>query len=198
MLLALADVVKNATDAFEAYDHTKSLELAEQFFWGFTDDYLELVKERAYNAEGKSTAAEQASAAIALRRALHTMLRLFAPFLPFATDEVWSWWQSEAGSIHRATWPAVEETLEGLDASNAGLLGLASTALFGIRKAKSDAKVSMKAAVESATLQAPAAVLPSLKSFEADLKSVAKIETLSYGEGAEIAMVDVILAEVTD
>ena len=198
MLLALADVVKNATDAFEAYDHTKSLELAEQFFWGFTDDYLELVKERAYNAEGKSTAAEQASAAIALRRALHTMLRLFAPFLPFATDEVWSWWQSETGSIHRATWPTVEETLEGLDASNAGLLGLASTALFGIRKAKSDAKVSMKAAVESATLQAPAAVLPSLKSFEADLKSVARIDTLSYGEGSEIAMIDVILAEVAD
>jgi valyl-tRNA synthetase len=196
MLLALAEVVKNATDAFEAYDHTKALELAEQFFWGFTDDYLELVKERAYNAEGKSTAAEQASAAIALRRALHTMLRLFAPFLPFATDEVWSWWQGGSGSVHRANWPTVEEAREGLDESNAGLLALASTALFGIRKAKSDAKVSMKAAVASATLQAPAELLVSLKGFEADLKSVGKIESLDYAESAEIAMVDVVLAEV--
>jgi valyl-tRNA synthetase len=92
MLLSLADVVRDATRAFENYDHTKSLELTEKFFWNFTDDYLELVKERAYG-QAEASPAAQASAAIALRQALHTMLRLFAPFLPFATEEVWGWWQ---------------------------------------------------------------------------------------------------------
>ena len=198
MLLALADVVREATVAFENYDHTKALELAEHFFWKFTDDYLELVKDRAYNANGEVSAAQQASAAITLRRALHTMLRLFAPFLPFATDEVWSWWQTDAGSIHRAPWPTAEELNEGMDGANAPLLGLASSALVGVRKAKSDAKVSMKAAVESAILEAPAAVLTSLRLLETDLKAVGRIESLGYAEGEEVAMVDVILKAIEE
>jgi valyl-tRNA synthetase len=192
MLLSLADVVRDATRAFENYDHTKSLELTEKFFWNFTDDYLELVKERAYGQADASPEA-QASAAIALRQALHTMLRLLAPFLPFATEEIWSWWQSEAGSIHRASWPTVEEVTADLDASNHGLLELASTALVGIRKAKSDAKASMKADVLSATMQAPAAVLTSIRVFERDLKGVGRIADLAYAEADEVAVVDVVL-----
>ena len=192
MLLSLADVVREATRAFENYDHTKSLELTEKFFWNFTDDYLELVKERAYGQADASPAA-QASAAIALRQALHTMLRLFAPFLPFATEEVWGWWQTDAGSIHRASWPTVEELTDGLDASNHGLLELAAIALVGIRKAKSDAKASMKAEVLSATLKAPAAVLTSIRVFEKDLKGVGRIEDLAYAEADEVAVIDVVL-----
>jgi valyl-tRNA synthetase len=121
------------------------------------------------------------------------MLRLLAPFLPFATEEIWSWWQSEAGSIHRASWPTVEEVTADLDASNHGLLELASTALVGIRKAKSDAKASMKADVLSATMQAPAAVLTSIRVFERDLKGVGRIADLAYAEADEVAVVDVVL-----
>ena len=192
MLLALADVVRDATTAFENYDHTKALELAEKFFWNFTDDYLELVKERAYG-QGGATTATQASAALALRKALHVMLRLFAPFLPYATEEVWGWWQKDAGSIHRSTWPTVAELTHGLDSANHGLMELASVALFGLRKAKSDAKASMKAEVVSATLQAPAAVLTSVRVFESDLKAVGRIAELSYAEAAEVAVTDVVL-----
>jgi valyl-tRNA synthetase len=144
------------------------------------------------------SAAKQASAAIALRTALHVMLRLFAPFLPFATEEVWGWWQKGAGSIHRASWPIVEELTEGLEKGNAGLLDLASIAVGGVRKAKSDAKASMKAAVESATIEAPASVLTSLRLLEADLKSVGKILDLAYAEGPEVAMTQIVLAEATE
>jgi valyl-tRNA synthetase len=197
LLLNLAEVVKDATKAFENYDHTKALEVAEQFFWNFTDNYLELVKERAYG-QGDYTSAEQASAAVALRKALHTMLRLFAPFLPFATDEVWSWWQTDSGSIHRAAWPKPEELTEGLDPGNLSVLELAKEALFGLRKAKSDEKVSMKAAVESATLVAPAAVLTTLRLLEADFKAVGKIADLAFEEGEEFAVKNVVLAEVEE
>ena len=197
LLLNLAEVVKDATTAFENYDHTKALEVAEQFFWNFTDNYLELVKERAYG-QGDYTPAEQASAAVALRKALHTMLRLFAPFLPFATDEVWSWWQTDAGSIHRASWPKPEDLTEGLDPSNLSVLELAKEALFGLRKAKSDEKVSMKAAVDSATLVSPAAVLTTLKLLEADSKAVGKIADLVFEEGDEFAVKNVVLAEVEE
>ena len=198
MLIALADVVKTATNAFDEYDHTKALEIAEKFFWTFTDDYLELVKERAYNADGAVTEAEQASATIALRKALHVMLRLFAPFLPFAAEEVWGWWQKTSGSIHRAAWPTVDELVTDLDLGNQGLLELASIAVSGVRKAKTDAKVSMKAAVESAVIEAPSAVLSSLRLLESDLKSVGKIETLSYTEAEELAMTQIVLSDTAN
>jgi valyl-tRNA synthetase len=124
------------------------------------------------------------------------MLRLFAPFLPYATDEVWSWWQSGAGSIHRASWPTRDEAAAGLDSANAGLLPLAQTALFHLRKAKSDAKVSMKADVLSATLVAPAAELERIRGFEADLRAVGRIQRLDWAEGTEVTFGDVVLAPV--
>src|SRR5205814_2342062 len=100
MLRRLADVVTECTRAFGNYDHSRALERAEEFFWSFCDDYLELVKARGYGERGAPGAA---SAAAALRSALSVLLRLFAPFLPYACEEAWSWWQD--GSVHRAAWP---------------------------------------------------------------------------------------------
>jgi valyl-tRNA synthetase len=195
MLLSLAEVVRDATAAFESYDHTKALEVTEGFFWKFTDDYLELVKERAYG-QGGVTEEEQASAAIALRQALHVMLRLFAPFLPYATEEVWSWWQQDAGSIHRAAWPKAEELTNSLDDTHAALLALASIAVGGVRKAKSDAQVSMRAEVQSATLKAPAAKLAAIRLLAGDLRSVGRIWEINFVEGDEVEMTDIVLAQV--
>lgn len=193
LLLNLAEVVRDATIAFENYDHTKALELAEKFFWNFTDDYLELVKERAYG-QGGFNAEEQASALVALRQALLTLLRLFAPFLPFATDEVWSWWQVGKGSIHRSSWPTPEELNQGLDSSNIDLLDLASQALFGTRKAKSDAKASMKADVVSANLVAPEEMISRLELLSPDLKAAGRINELVLVPGEELAVTEVVLA----
>ncbi len=197
LLLNLAQVVTDATAAFDAYDHTKALELTEKFFWNFTDDYLELVKERAYG-QGGFNADEQASALVALRTSLLTLLRLFAPFLPFATDEVWSWWQTNSGSIHRSSWPTAKELEAGLAATNADLLPLASQALFGTRKAKSDAKASMKADVTSAVMTAPAGVLERLEVLSRDLKAAGRIGSLTFAPADEIAVTEVVLAPAAE
>jgi valyl-tRNA synthetase len=197
LLLSLADVVSEATTAFENYDHTKALELAEKFFWNFTDNYLELVKERAYG-QGGFNEAEQASAVIALRQALLTLLRLFAPFLPFATDEVWSWWQLGQGSIHRSSWPTREELTEGLDPQYLELLELAEQALFGIRKAKSDEKASMKAELTQAVLVAPESKLSAITLLQGDLKAAGRIANLEFVAGEELSVRDVVLAPVAE
>ena len=131
-----------ATEAFEEFDHARALETAEQFFWTFCDDYLELVKERAYGAALREG---QLSAVATLRETIEVLLLLFAPFLPFATEEVWSW--THDGSVHTAAWP--EPTGSGGDLA---LLPLVSEALIGIRRAKTDAKASQKTDVVSATL----------------------------------------------
>jgi valyl-tRNA synthetase len=195
MLLSLADVVDEATTAFENYDHTKALEVTEGFFWKFTDDYLELVKERAYG-QGGATEVEQASAAVALRVALHTLLRLFAPFIPFTAEEVWSWWQQ--GSVHRASWPNAAELRADKDEANAQVLALASQAVSGIRKAKSDAKVSMKATLQSATILAPAEQLELLRLAAGDLRAVGKIWELEFAEGATVEAASIVFAEESE
>ena len=184
MLAALAEVVAGATKAFESYDHTKALELTESFFWNFTDDYLELVKERAYSQN--TDPAAQASAVSALRIALLAITKLLAPFIPFATEEAWSWWQE--GSVHRSSWPVAEDLSSFTGDQTVALLSLASQALIGIRKAKSDEKLSMKAEISSLTIEANEADIESLKHIESDLKSVGKIDEVNYKSSESLAI----------
>ncbi|MDF2709585.1 MAG: valS, partial [Nonomuraea muscovyensis] len=180
MLAALADVVEEATRAFEGYDYTRALEAAERFFWSFCDDYLELVKARAYESGPRA-----ASAHVALRRALDVQLRLFAPFLPFVTEEVWSWWRE--GSVHRAAWPAAER-----GTGDPAVLSVASEVLRQVRKAKSAAKLSMRAEVSRLTVSGPEAGLVRLA--QDDLCGAGTVEEFVLRDGPELT-VEVTLEE---
>ena len=187
LLAELDRVVATATAAFDEYDHAKALETAEQFFWTFCDDYLELVKERAY---GATTPEGQASAVLALRGALDVLLRLFAPFIPFATEEVWSWTHDD--SVHLAAWPvSTGSTTAG---QPTGLLPLVSEALIGIRRAKTDAKASQKTEVVSATISGPAL----LEQGVDDLRAVGRIATVTFVESDTVSVTDIVLAEVVE
>jgi valyl-tRNA synthetase len=181
LLTELDRVISVATEAFDNYDHARALETAEQFFWTFCDDYLELVKERAYGATSEEG---QLSAVAALRQAVDVLLRLFAPFIPYATEEVWSW--THEGSVHTAEWPAPSGSGGPVE-----LLPLMSDALVGIRRAKTDAKASQKTDVVSATLHGPALLKLALD----DLKAVGRIADLTFVEADEVALTDIILAE---
>ena len=181
MLATLDQVVRDATKAYESYDHARALEVTEAFFWTFCDDYLELVKERAYNQAD----AGQASAALALRLALSTLLRLLAPVLAFATEEAWSWF--EEGSIHTAAWP---DPL-GIDGDPA-VLAAASVALIGIRRAKTEAKASQKTPVARLVLRADDATIAALRLAEGDLKAVGRIADLELLGGWDTFAVDTV------
>ena len=173
----LANVVNEATKAFEGYDYTKALEGTEDFFWRFTDDYLELIKERSYGAQGE---AQAKSAKAALGICLSVLQRLFAPFLPFVTEEVWSWWQD--GSIHKARWPTAEELSVAAEGS-AALMPALSQVLSDVRRAKTEAQASMKAQVAELEISANKALLAHLRSCDADLVAAAHVDgAITYSE----------------
>lgn len=189
MLLALADLVDECTRVFDDYDYARALERAETFFWNFTDDYVELVKGRAY---GDDAAAD--SAKVALRLALETLLKLFAPFLPYATEEVWSWWQE--GSIHRSSWPtsaSLRDAAGGADDAAALTVTVAGDVLRLLRKAKSDAKVSMRTEITSATITDTPERLAAFELAKADVLDAGKVLAVETVAGQELS-VDATLA----
>ncbi|MBK9179369.1 MAG: valine--tRNA ligase [Acidimicrobiales bacterium] len=191
LLGLLAGLVGEATTAFEGYDYARALERTESFFWGFCDNYLELVKGRAYGAQGEAPAA---SAHAALALALSVQLRLFAPFLPFVTEEVWSWWQE--GSVHRAAWPSPDE----LAPAGAGpaadpvVLDVAVDVLAEIRRAKTEARRSMRAPVERVLVRDTARRLAALDLVAADVREAGTVADLATAV-ADTAGIDVVLAE---
>ena len=186
LLGQLAALITDATRSFDAYDYTGALESTEQFFWQFCDDYLELVKERAYGPADDSGAA---SARAALTLALDIVLRLFAPIMPYVTEEVWSWWKD--GSIHRTGWPEVSEIPA---TGNPALLSDVSAALIQIRGAKTQASVSMKTEISLAKFYASAESLGNLQAVEADLRAVGRITgEISWVESDGPVAVDVTL-----
>ena len=170
MLQRLRSVVADATAAFERYDYTGALEVSERFFWTFCDDYVELVKERAYGGQGEAAAA---SAKAALAVALSVQLRLLAPYLPFATEEVWSWWQE--GSIHRVVAGRRRTPTSRSPAQEPEVLDAVSEVLAGIRGAKSEAQVSMKTEVSKVEVTGPAARLALAERAEPDLRAAGRI-----------------------
>jgi valyl-tRNA synthetase len=151
MLLNLAGLVRFATEKLEEYDYTAALTEIEKSFWNFCDDYIELVKARRYGDFGPESAA---SANTALITALATYLRLFAPFLPFVTEEVWSWWRP--GSVHRAAWPTPAE-LEAAAGPDADIRYYveAQSATSEIRRQKSLQRLKVKDRVEVVVEGAP-------------------------------------------
>ncbi|MFD1504570.1 valine--tRNA ligase [Georgenia yuyongxinii] len=190
MLAGLADVVAAATAAFEAYDHTKALEVAETFFWTFCDDYLELVKDRAYNRDGDLPEADAASARAALAIAVDTFLRLFAPVLPFATEEVWHWYRT--GSVHQASWPTAAPLRTAAADGDPTLIDATGQALAALRKVKSEAKVSQRTTYARVRLEVPSSAVALVEQALGDLRAAGRVRgelQLVGVDGAEQATV---------
>ena len=191
LLTNLARLVRESTEDLEGYQYTRVLERTESFFWSFCDNYLELVKSRRYGDHGEGPAA---SANTALLTSLSVFLRLFAPFLPFATEEIWSWWQP--GSVHKTSWPTKEEILAvagGEDDRGVLALQLAGDILGEIRKKKSEEQRPLKTAVARIVIRAPERKLDLLPDIEQDLRAAGQIQQIDTLV-SEALQVDVELA----
>jgi valyl-tRNA synthetase len=181
LLRRLGDLVDDATRDLDGYDYARALQRTEEFFWRFCDDYLELVKGRRYGEQGPAAAA---SANSTLAASLSVLLRLFAPFLPFVTEEVWSWWK--AGSIHTSSWPTRGEldVLVADDSREARqrdqqIYDQATEVLFEVRKRRSEDKKPIKVPITGVILPDAFRSLIAIPQVEADLKSALRVKAFT-------------------
>src|SRR5688572_929341 len=175
MLQNLASLVDEATAELESYEYARALAKIEAFFWDFCDNYVEAAKSRKYGDFGADAAA---SASTAMRLALSVLLRLLAPYLAFACDEVWSW--TNAGSIHRTAWPTRAEIIRisGTDESAQKAVFHVTEALNVIRKGKVDRKISIGTPVREVVYQSTDEAIACLKLVERDLKAASRADAL--------------------
>ncbi|HKY13685.1 MAG TPA: valine--tRNA ligase [Microthrixaceae bacterium] len=192
LLGSLADLVEECSRSFEEFDYARCLERTEAFFWSFCDDYLELVKGRAYGPTDEGTEpavidgaegpdAGSASAKATLSIALSVLQRLFAPFLPFTSEEVWSWWME--GSVHRAAWPDAAELRKIAGDWDPTVLSVAGEVLREIRRAKTEAKVSMRAEVASVSVSDTTERIAALDQVADDVRDAGNASALSTEPG---------------
>jgi valyl-tRNA synthetase len=192
MLADLGALVTDATSAFDHFDYASALQHTEDFFWKFCDDYVELVKERAYQGGPPGM-----SARAALRIALSTLLRLFAPFLPYVTEEVWSWYRTEeravsgfeGKTIHRSRWPQAAD-LNGFGSHPArtdrpSVLSVAADVLGLIRKAKSEAEVSLRTEVAQVTVTDAPSRIAALQAALSDVRNAGHVTNLIARESPD-------------
>jgi valyl-tRNA synthetase len=185
LLAGLSRLIEDATAAFDQYDYARALERTETFFWAFCDNYVELVKSRAYGSLGEERAGP---ARATLLHALSVLLRLFAPFLPYVTEEVWSWWH-DAGSVHLAHWPAPPEI--GMTDGDPALWETASELLGSVRKEKTTAGVSLRAPVALVHVTASEDRLALLQAAADDLREAGAIDSLRWSSTDDPGLMDV-------
>lgn len=172
----LRETVQASTASFEAFDYSGALRAAEELFWSFCDHYLELVKHRSYQDEDT---ASRRSAIATLRLSLSVFLRLFAPFLPFVTEEVWSWrfaqGEGSQQSIHGSPWPTLEELAAIAPPDYPASYDAAVEVVSAIRGAKSEAQKSLKWPVQQLEIRGESAALKPIESVLSDVREAGRV-----------------------
>ncbi|MFT7619081.1 MAG: valyl-tRNA synthetase, partial [Planctomycetota bacterium] len=189
LIAKLKTVVQQTTDSFEKFDYAAALQSAEESFWQFCDHYVELVKTRSY-ADEDSPLRRSALAALQLGLSVH--LRLLAPFIPYVTEEVWSWRMAGEGklqSIHTSPWPAASD-FDGINGeAPIEALTAAIEVTSKIRGAKSDAQKSLRWPVANLTLTASQEALDAIGLVMSDVLAAGNVDeaglTTIAGEAPE-------------
>ena len=184
----MREAIIKAREAFENYEYTTALQYAEDTFWNFCDNYLEMVKTKAYLA---GSTPESRSALVTLNWSLKTFLRLFAPFMPFVTEEIWSWkYSQDSNSIHKAPWPGVEEIAQIEAPADEGSFAATIDVISRIRGFKTLNNVSQKRPVAKVEIRGAASDLKKIQSMLSYIVDSTNAESLPILIEGEIAAVE--------
>ena len=170
-----------ATKAYEEFEFSIALQEIEKFFWNsFTDNYIEIVKLRARNIDNKT---DQSSAVLTLRKTLNIILRMFSPFLPTITDEIWSWVfaeETDVKSVHLYHWPESKEIEKYIDVQTNEIFLIACDIIGLVRKAKSEKGLSLNSPLEELIIISNPSDQKKIRVFIDDLKNSSGAKIISF------------------
>lgn len=190
IITRLAKAIEKATAEFDEYEYCAAREAIEDFFWkDFCDNYLEMIKVRAYGEGAAATSAHQTTALC-----LEAILRLFAPFVPHITEELYQHLFAPKNSIHaRGMWPKADAYFVDAVAEKSGIAAV--EVLDAVRAIKAEKKVSIKYPIVELVLND--ALQATLEPVLFDLKSVTNAENIRFAKG-DAVIVACTLAEKSD
>ncbi len=162
-------IVKECTSRFEEFDYAGAKRVADEFFWFFCDNYLEFIKYRIYGNDK--------TAVSTLREVFEIMLKLFAPFTPYITDEIYRslYEKRETRSIHNSAWPVFQPSKLDEEAIKRG--DAAQKLIAGVRQLKHEQKLALNAEVNELVMSRK------LDEGEKDLMGALNIKKVTIGEG---------------
>jgi valyl-tRNA synthetase len=179
--------IKSATESLDKYEYSHALSLVEQFFFAeYCDNYLEIVKERLWNSD-RFPSEHVEAARFTLHRVLFDVLKLFAPFIPYITEELYRIVflpLGGPGSIHVSEWPRFDESLIDAEADEAGRLLV--DVLTGVRRWKTSQKVHSYYPLSKMVITAGKKEEARLLPIAADVQAAAHAESLAFGEGGDV------------
>ena len=183
LLSKLNNLIKTCTDSFEVYEYSRVKANTELFFWKtFCDNYLEIVKDRLYNPDRRGKE-NRLSGQYTLNYTLITILKLFAPIMPFITEEIYQNYYKKnlkKSSIHLLEWPESNKKL--IDNKIEELGDKVVEAISYVRKEKAMKGKSLKEPVKILILS------KDLKEFEDDIKAVTQADKIEYGKETKLSL----------
>ncbi|QIT35963.1 valine--tRNA ligase [Wolbachia endosymbiont of Brugia pahangi] len=186
ILSKLYKVIEKATNNLLQFEYCEALGAVEGFFWkDFCDNYLELAKKRAYGDKVSSKA--NLSAKQSLTYVLNTILRLFAPFLPYITEQIYHQLYSDNSVHNRGNWPNKEELIYDKHSEEMGDKFMQILNL--VRKIKADNNVSVKHLIKKLMIKANVKEDKLNQSAQNDLQTVCNAEMIEWSENAQAGLI---------
>jgi valyl-tRNA synthetase len=177
-------IIKESGEAFDSYEYSKSKFATEGFFWTqFCDNYLEVSKDRLYNPLERGEESRR-SAQYTLSYLLNSILKMFAPIMPFITEEIYSVYYAEiekVNSIHISSWPKYDKKLE--DEISEKMWDRFISILEEVRQAKSQNNKSLKVEIDLEISEEDEILL---RDSLADLGAVTSAKSISSGKKTKI------------
>lgn len=183
----LVELVKLTTNELQNYEYANAMQLTEKFFWSvFCDNYLEISKTRSYDEENKNPQG-QYSSILTLYHIMQTLLKLFAPFIPHITEELYQILYNDRESIHiKGGWVNYSNLYYEIDVTQSeGLIEI----LDIVRKFKAEKNLSIKAPIKLLEVSG----IKLSEELTEDLKNVTSAEEIKFEVQGDKIKVDIIL-----